>query len=150
MSELRELYQEVIIDHGRHPRNFGAFCEANCHQEGYNPLCGDKIMLHLQEKNGVIEKLMFEGSGCAISIASTSLMAESLQGKTKQTFDELFQVVHQLVTEGRIPEESKAKLGKLAVLGGVAEFPMRVKCATLAWHTLNALLRHDEKTVSTE
>ncbi len=146
MSELRELYQEIIIDHGRHPRNFGALPDANHHKEGFNPLCGDKIILHLNEKNGVVEKIQFEGSGCAISMASASLMSELVKGKTVSELDELFTDFHHLVTEG-IPSE---KLGKLAVLAGVREFPARVKCATLAWHTLKAALNNDEKSVSTE
>jgi|SRR5579872_3618940 len=145
-AELRELYQEVIIDHGRHPRNFGAFPEANQHKEGFNPLCGDKIFLHVQEKNSVLEKIQFEGCGCAISMASASLMTEALKGKTISEADELFNAFHDWVMEGSRSE----KLGKLTVLGGVREFPARVKCATLAWHTLKALLTHDAKNVTTE
>lgn len=150
MSELRELYQEVIIEHGRHPRNFGVLDDANCHKDGYNPLCGDKIVLHAYERDGIIEKLRFEGSGCAISMASASLMTEALQGKSKKQFEAIFNLFHQLVTQGRLTEELKLTLGKLAVLGGVAEFPARVKCATLAWHTLNALLHHENGVISTE
>lgn len=150
MSELRELYQETIIDHGRHPRNFGVAPDANHRKEGFNPLCGDKITLHIVEKNGVIEKLMFEGSGCAISMASASLMTEILKGKTTQTAEEIFTAFHDLVTQGHVAEELQPKIGKLTVLGGVAEFPARVKCATLAWHTLNAALKNDSGTVSTE
>jgi nitrogen fixation NifU-like protein len=149
MSELRELYQQVIIDHGRHPRNTGKLSEANRHKEGFNPLCGDKISLHVYEKNGVIEKLRFEGSGCAISMASASLMTENLQGKTKQEFDDIFNAFHLLITQGLAPEEL-TNLGKLTVLGGVAEFPMRVKCATLAWHTMKAALNADENPICTE
>ncbi len=145
-AELRELYQEVIIDHGRHPRNFGAFAEANHHKEGFNPLCGDKIFMHVQENNGVVEKIQFEGSGCAISMASASLMSEMLKGKTVSETEELFTAFHDLVTEGG----SSEKLGKLAVLAGVREFPARVKCATLAWHTLKAALADDASNVSTE
>ncbi len=145
-SELRELYQEVIIDHGRHPRNFGALLDANHHKEGFNPLCGDKIIMHVQEKDGVLQKIQFEGCGCAISIASASLMTEILQGKTIKEVDELFAAFHDLVTEGH----SKEVLGKLAVLGGVHEFPARVKCATLAWHTLKAAITDDKKSVTTE
>lgn len=147
MSELRELYQEVIIDHGRHPRNFGAMPEANHHKEGFNPLCGDKIFLHVQEKNGIVEKIMFEGCGCAISMASASLMSEALIGKSVGEVHELFTLFHNVVTQGAAVDE---KLGKLTVLAGVAEFPARVKCATLAWHTLNAALANDEKNVTTE
>ena len=150
MSELRELYQEVVIDHGRHPRNFGALQEANCHKEGFNPLCGDKIVLHIQEKNSVIQQLRFEGSGCAISMASASLMTEMLKGKTLSETDELFSAFHQLITESEHSKTLLEKLGKLAVLGGVYEFPARVKCATLAWHTLKAALSNDISPVSTE
>lgn len=145
-AELRELYQEIIIDHGRHPRNFGTLPEANHHKEGFNPLCGDKIFLHVQEKNGVLEKIQFEGCGCAISMASASLMTDILKGKTVQETNELFTAFHELVTEGQVSDQ----LGKLAVLGGVREFPARVKCATLAWHTLKAALANDASDVTTE
>src|SRR3990167_3075709 len=150
MSALRELYQEVIIDHGRHPRNLGVWPEANRHKEGFNPLCGDKIVLHIQEKNSVIQQLRFEGSGCAISMASASLMTEMLKGKTLSETDELFSAFHQLITESEHSKTLLEKLGKLAVLGGVYEFPARVKCATLAWHTLKAALSNDISPVSTE
>lgn len=146
MSELRELYQEVIIDHGRNPRNFGTLSDANCHKEGFNPLCGDKIHLHLLQQNGVIEKIRFEGCGCAISMASASLMTETLQGKTQQEFATMFDAFHTLITEGN----NETSLGKLAVLGGVHEFPARVKCATLAWHTLKAALVNSSEPVCTE
>jgi nitrogen fixation NifU-like protein len=148
MSELRELYQQVIIDHGRSPRNFGVLPEANCHKEGFNPLCGDRITLHIYEHNGVVEKLSFEGSGCAISTASASLMTEQLRGKTLAEVDAIFSDFHALITQG---DKSVAdKLGKLAILGGVADYPARVKCATLAWHTLQAALHNDTGVVSTE
>lgn len=146
MSDLRELYQEVIIDHGRHPRNFGPLLDANCHKEGFNPLCGDKILLHLKEQHGIVETLGFEGAGCAISMASASLMTEMLRGKTTTEIQEIFKAFHEWVTEGQASD----KLGKLTVLGGVREFPARVKCATLAWHTLNAALLHSPDVVSTE
>ncbi len=145
-AELRELYQEVIIDHGRHPRNFGALPEANHHKEGFNPLCGDKILMHIQEKNGVLEKIQFEGCGCAISMASASLLSEVLRGKTTTEMEILFNAFHELVTVGDLSD----KLGKLAVLGGVRDFPARVKCATLAWHTLKAALIDDGNAVTTE
>ena len=150
MTDLRELYQEVIIDHGRHPRNFGVCQDANRHKEGFNPLCGDKITVHVLEKNGVVENLSFEGAGCAISMASASLMTESLKGKTIQEVDKIFSEFHEVVTHKDTPEELKDKLGKLAVLAGVAEFPVRVKCATLAWHTLNAALHNNPDKVTTE
>lgn len=150
MSDLRELYQEVIIDHGRHPRNFGMCQDANYHKEGFNPLCGDKIILHIHEQHGVIENISFEGSGCAISMASASLMTEVLKGKSVALVEELFSIFHEVVMNMHAPDELKEKLGKLAVLAGVAEFPMRVKCATLAWHTLNAALQNNPDTVTTE
>ncbi len=140
MSDLRELYQELIIDHGRHPRNFGKLNDATCHKEGYNPLCGDKVTLYLLEKNGVVEKIQFEGSGCAISMASASLLTECLKGKTKPEFEEIFNAFHQLVTIGNLSEDLTLKLGKLAALAGVFEYPARVKCATLAWHTMKEAL----------
>ena len=146
MSDLRELYQETIIDHGRHPRNFGALETANHHKEGFNPLCGDKILLHVEASEGVVSKIRFEGSGCAISMASASLMSETIAGKTKEEFDSIFHAFHELVTTGVAQE----KLGKLSVLAGVCEFPVRVKCATLAWHTLKAALANSPKVVSTE
>ncbi len=150
MSELRELYQEVIIDHGRHPRNFGILDCANCHQEGFNPLCGDKIILHVYENNDVVIDLKFEGSGCAISMASASLMTECLKGKSRDDIQETFDVFHQWMTEEIASDMLRKKLGKLAVLGGVREFPARVKCATLAWHTLKAALEGEKQRVSTE
>jgi nitrogen fixation NifU-like protein len=148
MSELRELYQETIIDHGRHPRNFGVLPEATHQKEGFNPLCGDKLTLHLYEKNGIVEKLSFEGAGCAISMASASLMTEMLHGKTVEEIKKIFKAFHELVTTGSTNDEDI--LGKLTVLGGVAEFPARVKCASLAWHTLNAALINQSGVVSTE
>ena len=137
---LRELYQEVILDHGRHPRNFGILSSANYHQEGFNPLCGDKIILHVHEEHGVVLDLKFEGCGCAISMASASLMTDYLKGKSKNEIQEMFDAFHQWLTHETVSDGIKEKLGKLAVLGGVKEFPARVKCATLAWHTLNAAL----------
>ena len=146
MNELRELYQEMIIDHGRHPRNVGALAGANHQKEGFNPLCGDKIIIYIKEKNGVIEEIQFEGSGCAISMASASLMTTLLKDKNKKNIDELFMTFHRSVTEG----VSSPELGKLSVFVGVREFPARVKCATLAWHTLKAALTDDTSLVTTE
>jgi len=148
MSELRELYQEIIIDHGRHPRNFGNLPEATHHKEGFNPLCGDKLTLHIYEKDNIVQKIMFEGSGCAISMASASLMTETLVGKSKEEIHDIFSLFHQLIMNG--DQTNIDKLDKLAVLGGVFEYPARVKCATLAWHTLNAALENDAGIVSTE
>jgi len=147
---LRELYQEVILDHGRHPRNFGILPCANYHQEGYNPLCGDKIILHMHEENGTVLDLKFEGSGCAISMASASLMTECLKGKSRDEIQAMFDTFHQWVTNETASDLLQEKLGKLAALGGVREFPARVKCATLAWHALNAALEGKKQRVSTE
>lgn len=145
---LRDLYQEIIVDHGKQPRNFGVLPHANHCQIGHNPLCGDRLMLYVIERNGVIEDARFEGSGCAISVASASLMTEIVKGKTIQEAEKLFHHFHQLVTEGK--ESSVTHLGKLNAFAGVAEFPVRVKCATLAWHTLQAALANQDHTVSTE
>lgn len=144
---LRELYQEMIVDHGKHPRNFGKLESANHCQAGHNPLCGDKLMVYVRENNGVIEDVHFEGAGCAISVASASLMTEAVKGKSITEIDKLFDLFHHLVTEGKEPAES---IGKLAVFSGVAEFPVRVKCATLAWHTLKAALHNDPLAATTE
>lgn len=150
MTDLRALYQELIIDHGRQPRNFGQLPEANLHKEGFNPLCGDRIFLHIYECNGVIEKIKFEGTGCAISMASASMLTEALQGKNITEITDIFSIFHELVTVGTISSAMQTKLGKLAVLGGVSAYPARVKCATLAWHTLQAALADDAKPISTE
>ena len=144
---LRELYQEMIVDHGKHPRHFGLLPESNHNQVGHNPLCGDKLVLFVLEKEGVVTDASFQGSGCAISVASASLMLESIIGKPVTEIERLFNQFHLLVTEGKTPEDD---IGKLAVFGGVAEFPMRVKCASLAWHTLMAALSNQAKEVSTE
>ncbi|MBU6505263.1 MAG: SUF system NifU family Fe-S cluster assembly protein [Betaproteobacteria bacterium] len=146
MSDLRDLYQEVIFDHNRHPRNFGALPEANRHADGFNPLCGDRLTLHLRVEGGVIQEARFEGAGCAISTASASLMTEALKGKTEAEAAILFEGFHHMV----MGEPVSVDLGKLAVLAGVSEFPARVKCATLAWHTLNAALKNESNPVSTE
>ncbi len=144
---LRELYQEIIIDHGKTPRNFGKLPEANHQLEGHNPLCGDRLTLYLFEENGVIKAVKFEGSGCAISMASTSLMTESVIGKSLTEINRLAEQFHHLALTG---DAEQADLGKLAVFSGVAEFPMRVKCATLAWHTLKSALSNQTNPVSTE
>ncbi len=150
MSDFRELYQQLIIDHGRQPRNFGKLDDANHIKEGYNPLCGDQLTLYVKESNGVIESIMFEGHGCAISKASASLLTEALKGKTVAEAEVLFHHFHQLVTEGSDDTALKAHLGKLIVLAGVAEYPARVKCATLAWHTFHAAIHDTKQPVSTE
>ena len=146
MSELRELYHEIIIDHGRNPRNFKVLPQATQSKEGYNPLCGDKIHLFINEKPGIIKDLAFDGCGCAISMASASLMTETLKDKSRDEALEIFKLFLLLITEGITTE----KLGKLTVLSGVCEFPARVKCATLAWHTLHALLSNNVEPVTTE
>jgi nitrogen fixation protein NifU and related proteins len=150
MSDLRELYQELIIDHSKRPRNFKVLETANRKLEGYNPLCGDKITLFLELEHDRVKNVSFQGSGCAISTASASVMTESIKGKTLAEVEALFEVFHQMVmgkppAAGNVPE-----LGKLAVFSGVSEFPARVKCATLAWHTLHAALQGTGETVSTE
>ena len=147
MPDLRDLYQELIIDHGRRPRNFGALADANHTAEGFNPLCGDRITLFVKTRDGVIEDVRFEGTGCAISTASASLMSEALKGRTEAEAQALFDGFHALVTGHGATDEP---LGKLEVLAGVAEFPARVKCATLAWHTLLAALHDQSAPVTTE
>lgn len=148
MNDLRELYQEVIIDHNRSPRNYHPLTSANHKAEGFNPLCGDRLTLYLIVENNKIIDASFEGAGCAISTASASLMTEQIKNKSVEEADQIFQDFHVLVTQENAPVT--ARLGKLSVLGGVREFPMRVKCATLAWHTLNAALHDETKVVSTE
>ena len=149
MSDLRELYQQVIIDHSRHPRNCKAMEHATCSMDGFNPLCGDKVKLYLKLNGDKIEDLSFEGSGCAISTASVSMLTEMLKGKTKTEALTLFEKFHTLVT-GESNEKDNETLGKLMVFKGVQEFPMRVKCATLSWHTLKAALENKQEPVSTE
>ena len=149
MSDLRELYQEVILDHNRRPRNFGPLPEANHHAEGVNPLCGDHLTLHVDVEDGVIAGVRFEGAGCAISRASASLMTDAVKGKRVEEAERMFEQFHHMVLSGAdAPVETG--LGKLSVLCGVREFPARVKCASLAWHTLHAALQAQEATVSTE
>ncbi len=147
-AELRDLYQEVIVDHGRRPRNFGPLPDASHQAEGFNPLCGDRLTLRLKVVDGVIEEARFEGAGCAISTASASLMTEALKGLGASEAEALFASFHTMLTEEG--EVSSAKLGKLEVLAGVREFPSRIKCATLAWHTLHAALHTEKLPVTTE
>ena len=149
MSDLRDLYQELIVDHYSRPHNFGPLVGANRHAEGFNPLCGDRLTLSLNVVDGVIKDLRFEGVGCAISTASASLMTDALKGKTEAQAEAMFQHFQALVT-GTDDSKTVAALGKLEVLGGVREFPARVKCATLAWHTLLAALHSAKQPVSTE
>jgi nitrogen fixation protein NifU and related proteins len=147
MSDLSELYQEVILDHNKRPRNFRILETANHVAEGFNPLCGDRLHLYLRVEDGVIAEVGFQGSGCAISKASASLMTDSIKGRPVEEARALFQRFHTMVTTP--PEQSVEDMGKLSVLAGVREFPVRVKCASLAWHTLKAALDRDPIT-STE
>jgi nitrogen fixation NifU-like protein len=151
MSDLRDLYQEVILDHYKRPRNFGPLEGANRTALGHNPLCGDRLQLFVRLEGDRIADLRFEGSGCAISKASASLMTETVKGLSVAEVDALYESFHDMVTAPPdAPSPSAARLGKLAVLAGVCEFPMRVKCATLAWHTLRAALREPDAVVTTE
>jgi SUF system NifU family Fe-S assembly protein len=147
MSDLRELYQEVILEHSKHPRNYRALQAANHKAEGYNPLCGDHYTVYVDVQDGSIRDISFEGTGCAISKASASMMTQSLKGKSAADAEALFGKFHELVT-GR--SETGDEVGKLAVFAGVSEFPLRVKCATLAWHALRAALNGQQAAVSTE
>jgi nitrogen fixation NifU-like protein len=148
MSDLRDLYQEVILDHNRRPRNFGPLPTANRRAEGHNPLCGDRVTVYLDLADGRLRDVAFQGSGCAISTASASLMTEALKGLTLEEARGLFKGFHNLVTLGAA--EGSPELGKLAVFTGVREYPMRVKCATLAWHALMAALDAQDLPVTTE
>ena len=149
-SELRDLYQEVVIDHSKKPRNFRKPEGANRTAEGINPLCGDQIRVYLKLSGDVIEDIGFQGAGCAISKASASLMTAALKNKTKAEAEALFERVHSMISEGPKSKVDAQEMGKLAVLSGVWEFPSRVKCATLAWHTLRSALDGAGAPVSTE
>jgi nitrogen fixation NifU-like protein len=145
-ADLRHLYQEIIIDHNRNPRNFRRLC-GDCQQaRGFNPLCGDEIDLYLKIEHDIIKDISFEGKGCAISTASASLLTEALRGKTITEAQQFFKDVHAMLTTGEMSDN----LGKLAVLGGVVEFPARVKCASLAWHTFEAALQNTAVPACTE
>ena len=150
MSALRELYQEVILDHNKSPRNFRKMDDASRKVEGYNPLCGDRYTVFVRVEEDVIKDVSFEGAGCAISKASASLMSTIVKGKTKAEAEALFELFHILVTGVLKPTDNSNGLGKLAVFAGVSEFPARVKCATLAWHTLRAALEAKQEVVTTE
>jgi nitrogen fixation protein NifU and related proteins len=149
MTDLQDLYQDLILDHGRRPRNFKALDGAAGTAEGYNPLCGDKVKIYVKMDGDVVKDISFEGAGCAISTASASIMTETLKGKTRAEAEELFQTFHDLVT-GQKAQLDAPELGKLAVFSGVSEFPIRVKCATLSWHTLRAALNGQGEIISTE
>jgi nitrogen fixation NifU-like protein len=150
--ELKDLYRDVILDHNKKPRNFGVLAEADARADGHNPLCGDRLTVSLKMNGNRVEDVRFEGKGCAISTASASLMTEAIKGKDRAAIDELFNKLHALLTEqSAVPSPD---LGKLAALSGVREFPARVKCASLCWHTLNAALEQSGTatpvTISTE
>ena len=150
MSDLRDLYQEVILDHNRHPRNFKVLAGATCKADGYNPLCGDRLTIYLHVDGDVIRDASFEGQGCAISRASASLLTDSVKGKTVAEAEALFRRFHQMVTSPPDSQEDFSDLGKLFVLAGVREYPVRVKCASLAWHTLHSAVEKKGETVTTE
>ncbi|MGC6404205.1 MAG: Fe-S cluster assembly sulfur transfer protein SufU [Candidatus Comchoanobacterales bacterium] len=146
MSEWTELYQQVILDHSKRPRNFGHDAKATHVKEGFNPLCGDQITVYLRVVNDQVTHVQFEGKGCAISVASASLMTETIMGKSLAEIDALFETFHQLVTGKTSVDEDHA----LAAMCGVAQYPMRVKCATLSWHAVRAAVQGEDKQVSTE
>ena len=149
-SDLRELYQSVILDHNKSPRNFCKPKGANRSAEGVNPLCGDQLTVYLSVENGVVEDVGFNGTGCAISTASASLMTQSIKGKKIEDIEHLFAGFHEMVTSNPRASTGGEGLGKLSVFSGVREFPMRVKCATLAWHAMTEALRDTGKTATTE
>ena len=150
MTELRELYQQIILDHNKNPRNFGKIDAANRVREGYNPLCGDHLHVYLHVAGDTIADISFEGSGCAISKASASLMTAALKGKPVPEAVAMFEKFQEMVTAEVDAPVDDQSLGKMAVFAGVREFPMRVKCATRAWHTMKAAVDEDQAPVSTE
>ena len=151
MSELMDLYQEVILDHNKHPRNFGQIEHADHCARGDNPLCGDQLTLYLKMDGDRVVEVRFEGQGCAISTASASILTEVVQGKTLSEVEALFESFHELLTgDPSVVAEVGPELGKLTVFAGVREFPVRVKCATLAWHTLKAAIEDDSDGITTE
>lgn len=150
MSALRELYQEVILDHNKNPRNFRTMEHPDRKIDGYNPLCGDHYIVYLKLNGDIIDDISFEGAGCAISKASASVMSSLVKGKTKAEAEKMFERFHKLVIGESNAMEEAESLGKLAAFSGVSEFPTRVKCASLAWHTLHAALQSNEQIVSTE
>jgi nitrogen fixation NifU-like protein len=151
MSELRDLYQEVILDHNKNPRNFGSLTGADKVADGHNPLCGDRLTVYLKLADSSVTEIAFEGVGCAISKASASIMTEVVKGKSREEIGTLFEEFHELMTgDPSVAGKASAALGKLAVFEGVREFPIRVKCATLAWHTLMAALVGSSKPATSE
>ena len=149
-DDLRDLYQEVILHHNKRPLNFRKPEGATCHAEGYNPLCGDRVTVYLSVEEGVLKDVAFQGTGCAISTASASLMTERLKGKRREEAEEIFQRFHRMVTSDPGAAPADEGLGKLSAFAGVREFPIRIKCATLAWHTLKAALDRKATVISTE
>ena len=147
--DLKDLYRDVIVDHNRNPRNFGKLDPADAQADGHNPLCGDRLSLYVNLDADRIREVKFDGSGCAISVASASLLTEAVKGKTRAEVKALFEDMHALLTQHDASVDI-AKLGKLAALSGVREFPARVKCASLCWHTLNAALEQQAEPVTTE
>ncbi|MGK0297971.1 MAG: nitrogen fixation NifU-like protein [Gammaproteobacteria bacterium] len=147
--DMKDLYQDVIVDHNRSPRNFGKMEDADRLLEGYNPLCGDRLTLYIKFDGEKIDNIQFDGSGCAISVASASLMTDALKGKTKIEADKIFSDFHMLLTDEE-PQIDIEKFGKLAALAGVREYPSRIKCASLCWHTLHGLLEETHSAISTE
>ena len=148
--DLKSLYRDVIVDHNRSPRNFRRIDPPRQDAEGHNPLCGDKLHIYLKLRDNLISDISFEGSGCAISVASASLMTEALMGKTVEDAAALFEKMQSLLVGNGIDPEGVSSLGKLAALTGVREFPMRVKCATLCWHTMKQALSETEEVATTE
>ncbi|HJZ11430.1 MAG TPA: SUF system NifU family Fe-S cluster assembly protein [Acidobacteriota bacterium] len=149
MSELSELYQQVILDHNKKPRNFRKLETANHSAEGYNPLCGDQLTVYLKLEDEAVKDVTFEGSGCAISKAAASMMTQAVKGKTKPEAEKLFNEFHRMVTGELDEEQTPNQLGNLKIFAGVRDFPVRVKCATLSWHTMHAAL-NNQAIVSTE
>lgn len=150
MFDIKDLYQDIIVDHNRSPRNFRKMENANRSADGYNPLCGDKLTIFLKIENGIVEDVSFEGSGCAISIASASLMTQQIKGKTEEEANAIFNDFHEMVTDESDKMADFETMGKLAALAGVKQYPSRIKCATLCWHTLNAAIKRAEDIVATE
>jgi len=150
MADLSELYQQVILDHNKKPRNFRVLEQANRKQEGYNPLCGDQLTVYLQLDGDIVKDISFQGSGCAISKAAASMMTAAVKGKTKQEVEMLFNEFHRMVKGELNPQADPNHLGRLTIFSGVCEFPARVKCASLSWHTVHAALEGTAEPVSTE
>lgn len=147
--DLKDLYRDVIVDHNKRPRNYGRIEPPDAHANGHNPLCGDQLSITLKLDGDNVSDIKFEGSGCAISVASASLLTEAVRGKSRAQIDALYRQIHELLTKHDAQPDLTA-LGKLAALSGVREFPARVKCASLCWHTLEAALQHNDQNISTE